>query len=125
MLKLLLDEHISPDVVDGLRRRRRSLVIHCMAEWEKGSFLGVDDPVFLERAAAQGLTLLTYDRRTIPPHLREWAQEVRSHAGVIFVDDTTVPPHDIGGLVRAVLNLFDEAGRWDWTNRVCFLLRET
>jgi CheY-like chemotaxis protein len=28
MLKLLLDEHISPDVANGLRRRNRSLVIH-------------------------------------------------------------------------------------------------
>ena len=123
MLKLLLDEHISPDVVDGLRRRRRSLVIHCMAEWEKGSFLGVDDPVFLERAAAQGLTLLTYDRRTIPPLLKAWAQEGRRHGGVVFVDEKSVPPSDIGGLVRAMLSLFEETNNWDWTDRVCFLRR--
>lgn len=123
MLKLLLDEHISRDVAAGLRRRRRALVVHCLAEWEKGSFLGLDDSALLDKAAAQGLTLVTYDRRTIPRLLKAWAEEDRSHGGVIFVDEETVAPHDIGSLVRAVLDLFEETGHWDWTNRVCFLRR--
>ena len=123
MLKLLLDEHISREVAAGLHRRHRSLVVHCMADWEKGSFLGLDDSAFLEKAAGQGLTLVTYDRRTIPPLLKAWAQEDRIHGGVIFVDEKTLAPHDIGGLVRAVLTLVEETGRWDWTNRVCFLRR--
>jgi hypothetical protein len=123
VLKLLLDEHISREVAAGLRRRQRSLVVHCLAEWEQGGFLGLDDSAFLERAAAQGFTLVTYDRRTIPPILKAWAQEDRSHGGVIFVDDKTMAPHDIGGLVRTLLKLFEESGHWDWTNRVCFLRR--
>jgi hypothetical protein len=40
MLKLLLDEHISPAVAEGLRRGNRLLVVFCMAEWEDGEFLG-------------------------------------------------------------------------------------
>ena len=64
MLKLLLDEHVSPDVADGLRRRHRSLVIHWMAEWEGGASLGKDDSACVPEAAEQGLTLVTYDRRT-------------------------------------------------------------
>jgi hypothetical protein len=123
VLKLLLDEHISREVAAGLRRRHRSLVVHCLAEWEEGSFLGLEDSPILEKAATQGLTLVTYDRRTIPPLLKVWAEEGRDHGGVIFVDEKTSAPHDIGGLVRAVLNLFEETGRWDWTNRVCFLRR--
>lgn len=123
MLKLLLDEHISHEVAAGLRRCRPSLAVHCMGEWERGNFLGLDDAACLEKAAAQALTLVTYDRRTIPPLLKAWAQENRNHGGVIFVDEKTLAPHDIGGLVRAVLSLYDEMGRWDWTNRVCFLQR--
>jgi hypothetical protein len=123
VLKLLFDEHIAHDVMVGLRRRRRSLVAHGMAEWEKGSFLGLDDSSILERAALQGLTLVTYDRRTIPLLLKAWAEENRSHGGVIFVDDKTLAPNDVGGLVRALLSLVEEAWRWDWTNRVCFLRR--
>lgn len=90
MLKLLLDEHISPDVADGLRRRNPSLVTHCMTEWEGGGFLGKDDSASLLQAAQQGLTLVTYDRRTIPPLLKTWAEEGRQHAGVIFVDEKTI-----------------------------------
>jgi hypothetical protein len=124
MLRLLLDEHISPDVADGLRRRNRSIVIHWIAEWEGGDFLGKDDSACLLEAAKQGLTLVTYDRRTIPPLLKLWAEEERRHGGVIFVDEKTISPADIGGLVRALIQLSKETGRGDWTDRVYFLRRQ-
>jgi hypothetical protein len=123
MLKLLLDEHISPDVEDGLRRRNRSLVIHWMTEWEGGDFLGKEDSACLLEAAKHSLTLVTYDRRTIPPLLKIWAEEERRHGGVIFVDEKTISPADIGGLVRALTQLSRETGKWDWTDRVYFLRR--
>jgi hypothetical protein len=123
MLKLLLDEHISPRVAIGLRRRLRWLAVHCMAEWENGQFLGQDDAACLKRAAELGLTLVTYDRRTIPPLLKAWAEEQRDHGGVIFIDEKTISPADIGGQVRALASLARDASKWDWRNRVCFLER--
>jgi hypothetical protein len=123
VLRLLLDEHISPDVADGLLRRNRSLVVHYMAEWENGDFLGQEDSACLEKAASQRLTLVTYDRRTIPPLLKTWAEEEREHGGIVFVDEKTISPADIGGLVRALINLSKETGAWDWANRVYFLRR--
>ncbi len=123
MLKLLLDEHISPAVAAGLQRRNRRLAVWCMAEWQNGEFLGRDDPACLQQAGAQGLTLVTYDRRTIPPLLKAWGEEGRNHAGVIFVDEKTISPADVGGLVRALADLVHEASDWDWTNRICFLRR--
>lgn len=124
MLKLLLDEHISPDVAHGLRRRNRSLVIHWMAEWRGSDFLGKEDSACLLEAARRGLTLVTYDRRTIPPLLKIWAEEGRRHGGVIFVDEKTISPANIGGLVRALIQLSKETGKWDWTDRVYFLRRQ-
>lgn len=121
MLKLLLDEHISPAVAAGLRRRNRSLTVFCMATWEQGEFLGQPDSVCLQQAGAQGLTLVTYDRRTIPPVLKIWAEEGRRHGGVIFVDEKTISPADTGGLVRALSELARTATKWDWSDRVCFL----
>jgi len=121
VLKLLLDEHISPDVADGLRRRNRSLVIHWMAEWQGSDFLGKEDSACLLEAAKQGLTLVTYDRRTIPPLLKIWAEEGRRNGGVIFVDEKTISPANIGVLVRALIQLSKETGKWDWTDRVYFL----
>lgn len=121
MLRLLLDEHISPKVASDVQRRNRSLIIYSMVHWERGNFLGKEDSVCLLEAARQRLTLVTYDRRTIPPLLKLWAEEERSHGGVIFVDEKTISPADIGGLVRAVFSLAGEAGEMDWTNQVYFL----
>ena len=123
MLKLLLDEHISPAVANGLRRRNRAIEVFCMAEWETGHFLGQEDSPCLREAAAQGLTLVTYDRRTIPPLLKTWAEEERTQSGVVFVDEKTISPADIGGLVWALTRLAKETGNWDRTNRICFLRR--
>jgi len=69
----------------------------------RGDFLGTDDAACLLEAAKQRLTLVTYDRRTIPPLLKLWAEEQRPHGGVIFVDEKTISPADIGGLVRALI----------------------
>jgi hypothetical protein len=123
MVKLLLDEHISPAVAEGLRRRDRSLAVVCMATWGDGEFLGQQDFVCLQGAAMQGLTLVTYDRRTIPLLLKVWAEEGRRHGGVIFVDEKTISPADTGGLVRALSELVRSTTRWDWTERICFLRR--
>jgi hypothetical protein len=123
MLQLLLDEHISPDVAKGLRRRDRALTVYAMTEWQDGNFLGRDDVSCLAEAAAHKLTLVTYDRRTIPPLFKTWAEAGRRHAGVIFVDDKTIAPSDIGGLVLALTRLAKDARRWDWVDRVCFLTR--
>lgn len=123
MLKLLLDEHISPAVAHALRRRSRSLNVVCMADWAKGEFLGEPDFVCLQHSAGQGLTLVTYDRRTIPPLLKDWAEEGRKHGGVIFVDEKSIAPADVGGLTRALSELAKITGKWDWKDRVCFLRR--
>jgi len=121
MLNFLLDEHISPHVAEGLRRRSRRIVVWGLAEWEKGRLLGLSDTLLMQTAAAHRLTLVTYDRRTIPPLLKVWAEEFRDHGGVVFIDDKTIPASDFGGLIRALRVLWVETHQWDWTNRICVL----
>jgi hypothetical protein len=123
MLNLLLDEHISPNVASGLRRWNPALQIRRMVEWEHGSFLGQEDSACLQEAIVQGLTLVTYERRTIPLLLKTWSEEAHSHAGVIFVDEKTISPADIGGLVKSLGVLVKQTRTWDWTDRIVFLRR--
>ncbi len=123
VLRLLLDEHISPAVAEGLRRRQKTMSVYCLSEWENGCFLGLADELILQEAAAQKLTLVTYDRRTIPPLLKMWAEADYEHGGVIFVDEKTIPPSDIGRLIQALHKLFQESMTWDWKNHICFLRR--
>jgi hypothetical protein len=124
MLKLLLDEHISPKVASGLCRRDPEIVVRRMPEWEDGAFLGQEDSVCLQEAFIQKLTLVTYDRRTIAPLLKGWAETGRHHAGVIFVDEKTISQADVGGLVECLDRLAREARRWDWTDIAYFLRRQ-
>jgi hypothetical protein len=123
MLKLLLDEHVSLSVAEGLRHRNRRLVVFSVAEWEDGEFLGEEDSACLSQAATQGLTLVTYDRRTIPLLLKTWGEEQRKHGGVIFVDDRIISPSDTGGLIRSLTDLSRKTAKWDGTDRICFLRR--
>jgi Domain of unknown function (DUF5615) len=121
VLNLLLDEHISPAVAAGLRRRAPQAVVHTLVEWRGGDLIGQDDEVCLTAAADEGLAFVTYDRRTFPNLLKSWAEQGRHHGGVIFVDGKTILPSDIGGLIRALNELAQTARDWDWTDRVCFL----
>ncbi len=123
MLRLLLDEHISPRVAVGIRLRDKKIIVYGMREWEDGSFLGQEDSACLREAAVQKLTLVTYDFRTIPPLLKDWAEEGRPHGGVIFVDEKTISQADIGGLIQSLDKLVKEARDLDWIDRVYFLRR--
>ena len=123
MLKFLLDEHISPKVAEGLRRRNRDLVVIALVEWQNGKFMGQDDANCLMAALAQELTLVTYDQRSIAPLLKRWAEEGRDHGGVIFVDHKTIRPSGIRALIQSLVQLFRETGNSNWENRVCYLRR--
>ena len=121
MLKLLLDEEISSGVAAGLRRRSGAISVSAMAEWEDGNFVGKDVSDIVREAADQELTLVTYDRLTIPTILKAWSEEECLHGGVIFVDEKAISQAEIGELVAALTRVQDEAGSWEWTNRVTLL----
>jgi hypothetical protein len=123
MLRLLLDEHLSPDIAAGLRRKSKSVTAYGLAEWEDGRFLGLPDEAILEEAAAQKLTRVTYDLRTIPPLLKTWMEQGRDHGGIIFVDHKTISSSNFGGLIRALQKLSQATARSDWTNQIRFLQR--
>ena len=121
LLRLLLDEHLSPAIVEHLRRRNPEIALLSLQEWENGAYLRAEDALLLAAAHRQRLTLVTYDQRTIVPLLKSWGEQDIEHGGVILVDARTLAASDIGGLVTALDSLWWSLGQLDWTNRVVYL----
>src|SRR5947209_10240886 len=83
MLRLLLDIHIKPVVATQVLRIRPECPIESLLRWHDGAYRTATDTEILEAAHRESSTLVTYDRRTIPLLLRNWALRDRPHAGVI------------------------------------------
>ena len=92
-----------------------------MRDWQGGVYTKSADGEILAMAAVDGRVLATYDCRTIPSLLREWAEGGLHHAGVILIDDRTFRPTDIGGLLRALERLLARTGDEDWSDSVVYL----
>ena len=121
MLSFLLDEQISPQVVMALSVLQADVPVISLYSWRGGAMTGTDDSIVMQGALEDGLTLVTYDLKTIPPILVEWEVSGRSHCGVIFVDNCSIAPADFGGLARSLLFCFEAQGNWEWSDRVVYL----
>src|SRR5690349_11823673 len=121
MLSLLLDENLSPEVAKQIIGKRPDVSVLSMHHWHEGRYMAQRDEAILIAAAQEGLTLVTYDQKTIFPVLVQWGQAGTDHAGVVFIDERTIANNNFGTLVRALLDLWDVSQADDWTNRIEFL----
>jgi len=120
MLSFLTDAHISLSVAEQVKAKRPECPIYSLPHWRSGELLNAEDDVILAAALAEGLTLVTYDLRTILPLITQWMTERREHAGVLFIDDRTIVLEDVGGQVLALLELWDAAHDETWANSITF-----
>jgi hypothetical protein len=125
MLRYLLDEHISPRVATQISKNHMGIVIFSLQQWHAGAFLQVDDALLLRAAVQEGLTLVTYDRRTMPGLLFDWGQAVIVHGGVVFIDGRSIAQKDVGGLVKALIAFWSAHNHVDWHNRLGYLKAST
>jgi hypothetical protein len=114
-VKLLLDEDLSPELAEALVRAGIEAV--ALQAWEGGRLLGAGDDRILAAATADGRILLTADRRSLMPLLSRWAEEGRSHGGIIIVPGSETHRERIGGTVRALTRLAEDLAGVDWANR--------
>lgn len=121
MLHFLTDEQISPTVARALLRHAPAVKITALKDWRKGAFMGADDQLILREAAKDGLTLVSYDQRTIRPLLKERVETGINHGAIVFVDQKSIRPYDFGGLVKALAVLAKSERNTSWENRVVFL----
>jgi len=120
-LRFLLDENMSHIVASQVRTHQPDIVIESVHTWQDGAFRGRLDRELLLAVAVAGLTLVTYDLKTIPPLLVELSAEGRAHAGVVFVDALTIANDEFGTLTRALISFWQRHQQLDWANRVHFL----
>lgn len=121
MLSLLLDENFSPEIATQIVQKRPDIPAISLHHWHSGRFKAQPDESILVAAASEELTLVTYDQKTIMPVLMQWGQSGRDHAGVVFVDNYTIAPNDLGTLIRSLTALWDTCHEESWGNRVDFL----
>jgi len=77
----------------------------------------------LAYAVSEGRTLVTYNIDDFCHLMAEWFQRGRSHFGVLFIKEATIPRHDIGGQVRALAALLDAYPAEDVFRDRCDYLR--
>jgi predicted nuclease of predicted toxin-antitoxin system len=121
MLSLLLDENISPEVARQIIEKRSDILIASVYSWHEGIYKGRPDEIILTIAQQESLTLVTYDQKTIVPVLVQGGQLGKDHAGVIFLDERSIPNNNFGAQVRGLIALWDASHTEDWKNRVDFL----
>jgi hypothetical protein len=117
-LDYLLDENISPVVADQVKRHRPEISIDSVHRWREGEFVNCKDEEILLAAASEGLTLVTYDQRTIPTIIDRLIENGLSHAGIIYVDERTIANGNIGQLVKALIELWSSEGSLNWHDRI-------
>src|SRR4051794_32761538 len=110
MLHILTDEQISPEVAVAAHKLCRGIKITTLFQWLDGHFVGSTDEEILREAARQQMTLLSFDLRTIPSLLRTWGEQEIDHGGLIFVDEKSIAQNDLGGIARALCELWKFLG---------------
>jgi hypothetical protein len=121
MASFLLDENISPVVARQIAQKNPDARIASIHSWHNGELLSVEDEIILQVALQEKLTLVTFDLSTIQPLLKTWAEDGRSHAGVIFIDDKSIANNNYGMLVKAMLQVWERLKDVDFTDGVLFL----
>ena len=117
----LLDEQISHVVAEQVRRKRGDIRIESVLRWRDGDLRGREDILVLAAAHEEGLSLVTYDQKTIPQILMDLAMSDGHHSGVIFVDRNTIQSNNVGLLTQALIAFHDQYQSRAWSDIVMFL----
>lgn len=119
-MRLWLDEMVPGEAARQLRRLGHD--VKAVQEPEHRWAWGLGDADQLEAAVRQGRALVSYNLRDFIPLSRQWAEARQEHLGIVLIHSKTVPPGDVGGLVRRLEALLNENSADDaLRDRIIFL----
>jgi len=113
-LKLLLDEHLPPEVAAALRRRFPKLDCQSIHETP---LVGLPDPALLEILDAEQRTLVTRDVNTVPGFVVARLAAGLTHGGIIYADSKRLRQTDTKVLIRRLTEVIEKHGGEDWNCR--------
>ena len=119
--RLLTDENTSHRLVAACQRLVSDFPTVHIADWQGGSWLGLDDAALLLACAEAKLVLVAFDRATLPWHAGQLLRAGHDHAGLILFR-RTVRSTDYGHQSRLLTGFWAQEGSaWDWQNRIVYL----
>ena len=102
-MRLWLDEMVPGEVARQLRSMGHD--VRAVQEPENRWAWGLEDADQLEAAVRQGRVLVTYNLRDFIPLSQQSAQARKTHLGIVLVHVRTIPPGNVGELVRSLHSL--------------------
>lgn len=120
--RLLADENTSHRFVRACRKLEPGFPLLHITEWNDGAYLSVKDPALLTALHECKMILVGFDRASLPMHAGDLTREGLGHSGVILFK-RSVSPVAYGRQARLLVELWHEAGQWDWADRIEFLPR--
>jgi hypothetical protein len=118
--RLLADENLSHRLISACRRMEAGFPILHISDWENGAYLSAKDPALLMTLREHEMVLVSFDRASLPVHAGTLTREGLGHAGVILFR-RSVPATAYGTQARLLVNLWREANKWDWADRIQYL----
>lgn len=113
-LKLLLDEHLAPEVAAALARKFPALDVLSIYRTQ---LQGLEDPPLLEVLDRERRTLVTRDVSTVPLHIRRRLAAKQTHGGVVYLPSKRLLQTDVRGAIRRLVAFVEAHGGEDWTCR--------
>jgi predicted nuclease of predicted toxin-antitoxin system len=110
-MKILFDEHLDRDILNGLIRKSVSTEIVLAVDMD---LQGKSDPELLEWAAAHGYILLTKDKATMSNFAYNRMQEGLKMPGVILITRAL----SIGAIIENLILLIECANEEEFENRI-------
>lgn len=102
-MRLLLDEHISQRVAEGLRTRGYDVCQATERGWDN-----TPDPLLWRNAIREGRVMVTYNAVEFRAIYADFLARGIHHDGLVLVSPGAIRPDDFGGLIRALSALIDQ-----------------